>query len=210
MQAANKALEWITKVAYLNILWILFTVLGAVVLGLFPATAATFTITKKWITGYSDIPIFQTFWRAYRDSFKTANILGLIISTVSYILYLDFVFITVSPNEYALLLTIPFLFISILFLLTILYIFPVYVYYEMRVGQILKSAFFIMALNPLPTVTMLLGLMGISFILWNFQPLLFFFSMSLASIALMMPAKKAFEKIQQKKKYYKSKKLVED
>ncbi|SER79485.1 Uncharacterized membrane protein YesL [Gracilibacillus ureilyticus] len=210
MQAANKALEWITRIAYLNILWILFTVTGALVLGLFPATAAAFTVTKKWISGKSDIPVFKTFWRSYRESFKTANFLGLMISLFGYILYLDFLFITISPNEYALLLTIPFLFISILYFLTLLYIFPVYVYYDMKITKAIKSAFFIMILNPMQTVIMVFGLFGIGAVLWYFQPLIFFFSMSLITIALMMPARRAFEKIQQKQERYKSKKLVEE
>ncbi|KAB8131752.1 YesL family protein [Gracilibacillus oryzae] len=210
MQAVNKALEWIANVAYLNILWILFTLMGAVVLGVFPATAATFMVSKKWISGDSDIPVFQTFWQTFRTSFKNANILGFIISLFGYILYLDFVFITVAPHNYVLLLTIPFLFISLLFFLTVMYVFPVFVYYEMRIIEVFKSSFFIMILNPLKTIIMAFGVFGISFILWHLQPLLFFFSISLLSIALMMPARKAFDRIQQKKEQYDDKKLVEE
>lgn len=198
MQALNRALEWITKVAYLNLLWIFFTLLGAGVLGLFPSTAATFMVTKKWITGSHDAPVFKVFLKAYKDSFKEANIIGYIILIFSYILYLDFLFITVSPSDYALLLTIPLFFISILFILTVMYIFPVYVYYEMRILQVLKSSFFIMILNPLSTLVMGLGVFGITFVLWQFQGLAIFFGLSLPSVALMMPANRAFKKIQEK------------
>ncbi len=210
MQAINKALEWITKVAYLNMLWIAFSILGCIVIGVFPATAATFTVVRKWITGYPDVAIFKTFWRAFRDSLKGANIIGYILLVFGYILYLDFLFITISENDHTLLLTIPFLFISILFTLTVMYVFPVYVYYDMKILQVLKSAFFIMILNPLSTFVMILGMFGILFVLWQFQGLAIFFSLSILAIALMMPAHRPLKKIQEKQDFMKHEHLIEE
>ncbi|GAE92818.1 hypothetical protein JCM21714_1838 [Gracilibacillus boraciitolerans JCM 21714] len=178
MKALNTAFEWIAKVAYLNLLWVGFTLLGLVVAGLFPATAATFTVTRKWVTGYTDIPLFKTFWKAFRQSLVQSNILGYLIAGMAYILYLDFLFITVVANNYVMLLTIPFLFVTILYLLTAFYIFPVYVYFDMKVIQVIKSSLFIMVLNPVPTLIMALGMFGITYLLWHFQGLALFFSMS--------------------------------
>lgn len=199
MNKLNVGLEWITKVAFLNLLWILFTLLGAIFLGLFPATAATFAVIRKWITGYTDAPLFNTFWKEWKTSLLHANILGYTITVISYVLYLDFVFITVSQTDFALLLTIPFLIISILFMLTSLYVFPVYVYFRVKGLQVFKNAFFIMVINPLPTVMMAFGLFGIGFLLYQFQWMALFFSMSVVALVLMMPAKRAFSKIINKK-----------
>ncbi|MGP4040635.1 YesL family protein [Gracilibacillus sp. D59] len=210
MNALNKAFEWITKVAYLNLLWIGFTLGGLILVGLFPSTAATFTIVKKWVSGNTDIPLFKTFWKAFRESIVQSNILGYITGAVGYILYLDFLFITVVESDYVMLLTIPFLFISILFILTSFYLFPVYVHYDMKVLQVIKSAFFIMILNPLPTLIMVLSMFGITYGLWYFQGLALFFSMSLIAIAVTMPAHKAFSKIQEKKAYLNKQKLMEE
>ncbi len=58
MSALNKAFEWITKIAYLNLLWLGFTLLGLIIFGIFPATAATFTVARKWVTGYPDVAIY--------------------------------------------------------------------------------------------------------------------------------------------------------
>ena len=204
MNKLHTALEWITKVAYLNLLWLLFTILGAVLLGLFPATAATFAVVRKWITGYTDAPLFKTFWKEWKSSLVQANILGYIIALVGYVLYLDFLFVTISQSDFALLLTVPFLMISILYLLTSLYVFPVYVTYEMKIGQVFKSAFFVMLLNPIPTLIMTLGVFGIGFLLYQFQWMFLFFSMSMFALALMMPANRSFSKITTKKeKLYK-------
>ncbi|MGN8645342.1 YesL family protein [Gracilibacillus sp. HCP3S3_G5_1] len=210
MNALNKAFEWITKVAYLNLLWIGFSLLGLIIVGLFPATAATFSVARKWVTGNTDIPLFKTFWKGFRQSLVQANILGYILVIVSYILYLDFLFITVVQNDYLLLLTIPFLFITILFILTSFYIFPVYAHYDMKLLQVIKSSFFMMILNPLQTIVMLLGSFGIIYGLWHFQWMALFFSMSLLAVALSMPAHKAFSKIQEKKTYFNQKNLLEE
>lgn len=208
MTAVMKACEWITKVAYLNILWIGFTILGLIVIGFFPATASTFTVARKWVTGNTDVPLFKTFYRAYKDALVASNILGYIVVLVGYVLYLDFLFITVAPSDSVSILTIPFLFLSILYFLTALYIFPVYVFFDMKIWQAMKSAFFIMILNPISTIIMALGVFGITYVLWQFQGLAIFFSMSLLSIALMMPAHKAFTKIIDKKKDFHANSLI--
>ena len=199
MNKLHAMLEWITKVAYLNLLWILFTLLGAIFFGLFPATAATFAVVRKWITGYTDAPLLKTFWKEWMSSLVQANILGYIVIVVGYILYLDFLFVTVSQSDFALLLMVPFLMISILFLLTSFYVFPVYVNFEMKIWQVFRSAFFVMLLNPIPTIIMAFGVFGIGFLLYQFQWMFPFFSMSMFALAIMMPAKRSFAKVEIKK-----------
>ncbi|RCW67010.1 YesL family protein [Saliterribacillus persicus] len=205
MTALNTSFEWITKVAYLNIIWITMTLLGLGIFGIFPATAAVFVITRKWITGQKDIPILSTFWKYYKEGFLQANVLGFLLVIFSYILYLDFLFITVADGKYTVVLTIPFLFVGILFLLTALYVFPVYSYYEMKGFKVFKSAFFIMVLNPMPTLIMVLGMLGLIYILWHFQGLALFFSISIMGIIIMMPAEKAFKKVHDKQRQFRQK-----
>src|SRR5699024_8438852 len=40
---------WTLRLAYVNFCWILFTLLGLVLFGFMPATAAMFSIVRKWI-----------------------------------------------------------------------------------------------------------------------------------------------------------------
>lgn len=42
-------LEWIMKFAYLNILWLGFTLLGVGLFGFFPATMASFILLKRFV-----------------------------------------------------------------------------------------------------------------------------------------------------------------
>lgn len=198
MTAINTFFDWVTRIALLNVLWIVFTILGLVLLGLFPATAATFAISRKWVNGETDIPVVKTFWKYYKKEFVTSNLLGYILSIVAYILYLDFVFLTVSPSNAVYLLTIPFVLIAFIFTLTVLYAFPVFVYYDMKLFQVLKSSFFIMLLHPLQTLTMVIGCLGLIVILWTFQAFSIFFGPAVLAIIIMMPAHKAFQKVKDK------------
>ena len=68
-----RAAEWISRLFLLNILWVVFTIVGLGIFGFGPATAAMFAIVRKWIiTPQEDFPLFKT-------SGKTTNhvLLGL-------------------------------------------------------------------------------------------------------------------------------------
>src|SRR5690625_1946818 len=85
--------NWIMRLAYVNILWIAFSLVGIIILGFFPATIGMFTVIRKWIQGDGDIPIFTTFWATYKKEFLKSNLLGLFLSLIGYILYIDFIFL---------------------------------------------------------------------------------------------------------------------
>ncbi|MFP7169538.1 YesL family protein [Terribacillus halophilus] len=197
MAAINKGLEWITRMAYVNILWLIFLLPGLVVFGVFPATAAMLTIIHQWLQGKTDISIFGTFLETYKKEFINSNKLGYMFVLLGYILYLDFLFLTAAPDA-ALYLTIPFLIITSFAFSAGLYAFPMLVHYEMKPLQIVKRAFFIMMLNPCQTFLMLIGTMGVGSMLWYFQGLALFFSFSILALIIMMPAARAFERMEKK------------
>ncbi|WP_084028990.1 YesL family protein [Bacillus sp. J33] len=61
------------RLVYLNLLWIAFSLLGIVLFGFFPATAAMFSVVRKWIMGETDVRVFKEFWQTYRKEFWKAN-----------------------------------------------------------------------------------------------------------------------------------------
>lgn len=65
--------EWIMRLVYLNLLWIAFSLLGIVLFGFFPATAAMFSVVRKWIMGETDVRVFKEFWQTYRKEFWKSN-----------------------------------------------------------------------------------------------------------------------------------------
>jgi uncharacterized membrane protein YesL len=185
--------EWITRFAYVNLLWIGFSLLGLVVFGISPATVAMFTIIRKWIMGDNEIPVFQTFWNSYKKEFLRGNRLGLIIALLAYIIFIDLNYIKLDT-----IIQIPLYLIIFVIVMTILYIFPVYVHYNVTYIQLFKNSFFIMMVNPLSSIMMLIGFVALFFVMKFLPALLFFFGGSLSAGIIMSSCYLAFQKIEKK------------
>jgi uncharacterized membrane protein YesL len=187
--------EWITRFAYVNILWIGFSLLGLVVFGISPATVGMFTIIRKWIMGESDIPVFKTFWDSYKKEFLRSNGVGIVIALFAYIIFIDLNYIKLDTF-----IQIPLYLIIFAIIMTLLYIFPVYVHYNVTFFQLFKNAFFIMMVNPLSSIMMLVGFVALIFVMKFLPALLFFFGGSLSAGIIMSSCYLAFQKIEKKQK----------
>ncbi|MEH7549842.1 MULTISPECIES: YesL family protein [Bacillaceae] len=177
--------EWILRFAYVNILWILFTIFGLVVFGFFPSTIAMFAVVRKWILKQHDIPVFKSFWITYKKEFVKANLLGLVICSLGFLTYSNITIVEATTVPTFKLLYIPNTIVIFIFLLTSLYIFPVFSHFDVHLGEGIKNAFILMVVNPIPTLCMatLTGFLG--FIYLKLPGLLPFFSGSLTSYILM-------------------------
>ncbi|WP_280769218.1 YesL family protein [Salipaludibacillus daqingensis] len=68
--------DWMMKLAFVNLLWILFTILGFGVFGFYPAWIAMCRLMTLWSKG-EEPPLFKTFWSVYRTVFLKANAIAL-------------------------------------------------------------------------------------------------------------------------------------
>src|SRR5699024_2545393 len=64
---------------------------GVIFLGFFPATAGVYTVTRKWVEGDPDVPIFRTFFDVYKSIFVQINGLGYVMAFVGAFLTYDFI-----------------------------------------------------------------------------------------------------------------------
>src|SRR5690625_1086500 len=147
-------LNLIYRLAIINLLWLCFTVIGLILFGFFPATVAMFTVIRKEVLK-EDMQIFQTFWSTYKQEFLKSNLLGLILVVIGYILYIDIVFLKYISGAIQI-LYIPVLIMCIVYILMLLYIFPVYVHYHVTIAQVIKNAFLMMVLYPIITFLMII------------------------------------------------------
>lgn len=184
--------DWIMKLAYLNLLWIGFTLLGAVLFGIFPATVSMFTITRKWLMRDMDLPIFKTFWQTYRKEFLRTNLLGLILLIMGFVLYIDLKFFQniaqpmLQPLSYLLIILL------IVYFAVVLYIFPVYVHYDFKLLEHIKYSL-IMAIGKFfQTIIMMISSFILYYIFFYVPGLIPFFGGSLFSLILMWIASKSF------------------
>ncbi|OCA85873.1 hypothetical protein A8F94_13515 [Bacillus sp. FJAT-27225] len=195
----NSFATWMIKIAYLNILWIGFTLAGLGLLGLFPSTGAMFSIVQKWLRKEPVEKLFHTFWKTYKKEFISLNKFGLFFMLIGYILVYDFLFLQVNGEKLQFLY--PVLgFIAISYLLTLLYFFPVYTQFEMKFFQYIKQSFLLSASALLETILIITSIMLLMIIIRFVPGIIPLFTGSVAAIVITFCSNRALQRISSRRK----------
>ncbi|GAE92211.1 hypothetical protein JCM21714_1195 [Gracilibacillus boraciitolerans JCM 21714] len=194
------ATEWITRFAYVNILWIAFTIVGLGIFGFFPATVAMFTLIRQWIIGNIDEPVFSLFWKTYKKEFIKSNLFGLVILVIIFLFYTNFQFIELNQGGFYDVIKIPLYILMVAISLTLLYIIPTFVHYDLRFIDVWKNSFLVMLIHPLHNFSMVIGAAATIYVMSLFPGTLFFFGGSLVAYIIMGGTSyHAFKKIEAKR-----------
>jgi len=197
--------EWITRFAYVNLLWICFTILGLGFFGLFPATVAMFAIIRKWIRGDVELPVFKTFWQLYRKDFLKANGIGVIYALIAFLFWTNLQFVQLNDTTFTQIAKIPVYFGMLVIALTLLYVIPAFVHYDAKLKDVWKNAFLVMLIHPLHNILMVLGIVVSVYVMASLSGLLFFFGASFIGFIVMGTCYHAFMKITEKQEAIKNK-----
>jgi uncharacterized membrane protein YesL len=190
-----KVSEWLMQLAFINFLWLIFTILGLGVFGWAPAMVATFGVLRKMLKSPDkDFPLFRTFLQMYRKDFISANFLGFIIAIGGLSLFFSGSIIGEMNGPLPLkllLLTVVFLFGVI-----ILLIFPVYCHYRLTVHQTIRYSLSI-GLANLHYIGLLLLVLLLLFIVYGTLPaIMIFYLVSLPGLIVTHFCLKIFENIE--------------
>jgi uncharacterized membrane protein YesL len=185
-----------TKLAYVNLLWMLFTLAGLGVLGFFPSTVAMFTVVRQWVKGNTDAPVFGTFIKTYKKEFIKANLLGVTYFSAGAILYIDILYFSSPSSIFMLILYYFFWVLTCVYLLLGVFLFPIYVHYQAKWWHYFKSTLLIMLMNPIVVAAYLLVLGGAGILIRALPGLIPLFSGSVVAYALMLISYKAFNKVE--------------
>ncbi len=134
-----RGLEKTVNVVYLNVLWIIFSV-PIITIG--ASTTAMFSVMMKMARdkeGY----IFQGFWKAFKDNFKQSTFIWLIIILLGTFLTTDlYFFFTIDwePGKYIGMVLVGFI---IVFILGVIYVFPLQAQFENKIKQTIMNALFL-------------------------------------------------------------------
>ncbi len=189
---------WVTRFAYLNFLWIIFSVAGLLVFGILPATAAMFSVVRKWINKETDIPIFSTFWRSYRKEFSKINVLGYVILGIGYLMTIEFQILRSQEHIAYLFASFGVVGLFLLYMIILLYIFPIFAHFKLRSLEYIKWAFVIGIGHPLLTVFLMGVTSGLFYFIYLTIPaLLFFFGGSVFAYIVTWGAQQTFSKYEQ-------------
>lgn len=197
MKALYNIGNWLAKVMYLHFLWVGFTLLGLGIFGFAPATTAVCAVLHKWYDEDYEIPIFKHFFSVYKSQFKQSNGIGLILIAVAIFIYMD---LQISQQFiqsffiHALIMVIGFL-----CAVTAIYVFPVYVRYELPFFTYFKQAFLIALARPIETMAILVSFVLLYFLFSLVPVLLMFTGSSIIATPMVWFAYRACIQIEEKK-----------
>ncbi|MFG1687535.1 YesL family protein [Nonomuraea sp. NPDC049269] len=159
IQAACSELIWAAR---LNLLWILFTLAGGVILGLGPATVAAYTLARRHARGES-IQAWTEFWTVYRREFVRASLLILPVAVLATVLVGNYLYFSaLGPGSGALRIA------TLLALVALAgvgaYLGPLYAHYDLPLWAYVPKASLLALTRPASSALLLFALAAIAFV----------------------------------------------
>jgi uncharacterized membrane protein YesL len=219
--------EWIMRLAVINILWILFsfpfflllmTALFSPTMGvaalqqwlftmaviapftLVPATAAMFTIARKWTTGEADAPLWGTFWRGYKENYRQSMLGSIIFLVIGIMLVVNYQFYMHRTGMLAY-LSIMFLVLIVFLVAAFINFLSILVHFHMKLLQLVKNSLLITVGQPFNTIFLLVANAIVLYVsLFKFTFLIPFFMGSLMALASFWTFHRGFTRIQDRAK----------
>jgi uncharacterized membrane protein YesL len=148
-----EATEEVVWAAKLNLLWTLGTLVGGVLLGVGPATAAAYTLARRHVLGES-FSAFPAFVAAYRREFVRGTALFLPVIGVSVFLVSNY-FYFASLGPAAALPRLATVVALVLMVLVTAYLLPMAVHYDLRAYACLPKASLFAITRPAASVLLL-------------------------------------------------------
>jgi uncharacterized membrane protein YesL len=207
MGGIYKLTEWITRIAYTNILWLLcsspflFILTTKLMLGnvtanandhliinwvmgvlapftLFPAISALFAVVRKWVMGDTDVPIFKTFFKGYKDNYRQSMVGGIFYTLLFVIMWVDYKVYMTQFENLQLVGGIMLILLIILFV-SMFNFFSMVVHYHMGIFLIIKNAVLLTIIRPFRMISTVLGCGLLLFFGFKYPALVMFFIISL-------------------------------
>jgi len=219
--------EWIMRFSVINVLWVICSIpfllaalpvltventgqltMVLIISGviapfvLFPATAAMFTVARKWVLGDVDVPLFKTYFRGYKENYRQSMFGGIIYSLLFLLFVVNMRFYAELTNSLQF-LSVMFLVLIAVLCVSLFHFFSILSHLHMSVFQIIKSSLLITIGRPLTSIMIAITnavILYISF--FHFQWLLMFFSGSLIAYSSFFYFHRMFVKLQEKQRQW--------
>ncbi|MDY0409152.1 YesL family protein [Paracerasibacillus soli] len=145
-----------------------------------------FAVVRKWTNKETDIPIFQTFWHAFRKEFVKSNVLGYILLIIGYLLTIEFQILRSQEHVTYLIASYGVIGLFLMYAIILLYVFPMFSHFHLKITGYIKWAFMVGFGHPILTIFLLGITIAIQYFAFATIPiLLFFFGGSVTAYILM-------------------------
>lgn len=188
-------LKIILQMAWLNFLWFIFTLLGLVIGGIFPATTSAISVARKWLKDGKINSIYPTFKNTYKTEFRKSNLIGFSLVFIMLLLYFNYYALLEFGKQIPVFIVFAYFFLIIMFVLLCMWLFPLLSHYDAKVIQHFKNAFIIGLIKFPSTLAMMLSVFLIIYFSIMFPSLILFFSISLIALSMAFFSNRVFEQI---------------
>lgn len=178
-----RLMEWVMRLSVINVLWVICSfpifilaltmfismqttegaatvnplIVAMVILApffLYPATAAMFTVARKWVTGDIEVPLFRTFFKGYRENYVQSMLGGLVFVLLFALMFMNFWFYQRMEND---LKVVAYIFIPLMVILagTTIHFFSILVHLHMKFWQLIKNAFLVTLSHPFTSISLI-------------------------------------------------------
>jgi len=189
--------EWIVLLAWLNVLWTIFSLIGLVIFGWAPATTALLSVLRQVLREKNlQLPTFKEFYYYYKTNFIKANGVGLILILITLAIGYGFITLPFLPKLPFYIMFIFYLVMTSLFMIMSTFIFPAFTHYQTTFINYFKYALVIGLTHLHYGLLFFISLILMYVLFRAFPGLILFFSISIPCALLMSMALKVFNKIE--------------
>ncbi|MGN8646168.1 YesL family protein [Gracilibacillus sp. HCP3S3_G5_1] len=167
--------HFIMKLAYLNLLWMSFTIIGLGLFGIFPATIAVLCTVRKWNIGKEN-SIWTDFICSFKREFLKSNLYGWCGLFITAFIVIGLHHLIVSFQHY-----VYYLIIACVFILLIISIYLpfLYIHYQLSFISYMKTGFVLTFSYPHFTILIVCSLLFCYMLFMAVPGLIPFFFISL-------------------------------
>ena len=184
----TEAIDWGVRALWASVLWFAFSIAGAGILGVGPATASLAALTRNWARGKADeVRPFKVFWNTVRyDFWRTNGLAWILIGVIGFLVWDTHVSVAVKRGLLHLAF-IPLGVIEVVVIAVSIYVFPLYAHRQMdSLWKYLRLAALACVLNPGRTLIMMAMLYVVLFVLGGVLPFLAVSALMYAMVRLSL------------------------
>lgn len=179
----GKFFTFMSKVADLIILNIIYCLCCVPIITIGPATTALYYVTLKMVKNEESY-IIKSFFKSFKLNFKQGLAIGLLLMAAAGVIVGDIYIMLSWDAKYKFVLIVIFIFLLVVWMFISIYVFPLLATFENTIKQTLKNSL-LMSIRHLPSTVLMFILTVISYLIVGFivQLMPFWFLIGFALLA---------------------------
>lgn len=220
-----KITEWIMRISGSNLLWLicsspfifvaftkwimlgdpaaqpeyfLYLVMGVLApFTVFPATAALFSVARKWVMGESDLSVVKVYFKGYKENYKQSMLGGIFYTLLIVIMIVDY---NVYMKEFQNLQIVGMIMLVLLLVLfvSLFNFFSLVAHYHLKVTLLIKNSIILTLISPLRVLYTVVFTIVLAIVTLKFPWLIMFGFGSLTAYMAFFNFNAAYNKLQAK------------